>query len=756
MKSIFKFILVILISAASNQTFAFKSFYNLTVNFAGGFFNPDNQLTLGRICTGDTLQLSLRQKNGSSYSPSQASAINWIIDAYLPGDLVIYKSVTANGNTLVFDGGLRKDNGTFYIQLDSAGVSLTSGASLGGTFQVSPTFELGADLTSCVGFGSNLRNTLSTTGVAGVTYLWSNGATTPTLNTTTPGLYAVTVTNFIGTFTGSNIDRCLTVDKIQFSNYPRPVIDAGGTRYRCFNETLQLNAFFVTQSTPPNYTFVWQPTTNLSANNIQNPVLAKIASPNTYNVTVTDANFCRATSSVTVLNNPELKIKINQGDATLCKFVPLNLPTSILSAGTVNSISGYDYKWSPTVGLSSSTIAGPNVFAVSVAGINYVVTVSDLRLCTARDTVNIKATSLSLNFKNPIQDVVSICSGEIINNLATTRKGGVAPFVFNAWSPSSVLNKTNDTLYSTKALVENQKIIASISDGTGCTDRDSVIVILKPSPISTVGNLNQTLCIGNTKEIAAVADAQATDFNVLWSPNIRISNTASAKPIFTANDVVSEQTYFVSITSKANNCIALDTVNLATRNATPVEIQSPAEVVNGSSRVIINVENTFSAKQSDLSYLWEVKSIAGILDVTPATKTQKDLLVTFTDPGNYLINLFGTNSDGCVSNTSLDILAKSKIVKFFVPTVFSPSANDERNKTFRVFYSDTDIVQNSFKISVFNNVGQKVFESTDFDKMKNEGWSGDGVPVGVYTWVVQYQFDGGKTEKQTNTVTLIK
>jgi len=105
-----------------------------------------------------------------------------------------------------------------------------------------------------------------------------------------------------------------------------------------------------------------------------------------------------------------------------------------------------------------------------------------------------------------------------------------------------------------------------------------------------------------------------------------------------------------------------------------------------------------------------------------------------------------------------------------VPTIFSPAAANNCNKALYVFCTKTDIVSGSFKLSVFTPTGQKIFESTDLEKMAVEninnctdvspdkGWSGDDYPTGVYSMVVECKFNNkDKTAyKKANPVTLLR
>lgn len=69
-------------------------------------------------------------------------------------------------------------------------------------------------------------------------YLWSTGATTPTINITSSGTYTLTVTGFTG---GSNKSRTIVLSKA-YNVKPQPVITPLTNIWVCKDETVQLQA----------------------------------------------------------------------------------------------------------------------------------------------------------------------------------------------------------------------------------------------------------------------------------------------------------------------------------------------------------------------------------------------------------------------------------------------------------------------------------------------------------------------------------
>jgi gliding motility-associated-like protein len=92
-------------------------------------------------------------------------------------------------------------------------------------------FELGADTMICE--GQQLQLDATSFGTDTVTYLWSNGQTTPSVNAMETGLYTVTVT----------IDKyCVADDRVFLEVIPLPAASLPGDTSLCRGQTLMLDA----------------------------------------------------------------------------------------------------------------------------------------------------------------------------------------------------------------------------------------------------------------------------------------------------------------------------------------------------------------------------------------------------------------------------------------------------------------------------------------------------------------------------------
>lgn len=120
--------------------------------------------------------------------------------------------------------------------------------------------------------------------------------------------------------------------------------------------------------------------------------------------------------------------------------------------------------------------------------------------------------------------------------------------------------------------------------------------------------------------------------------------------------------------------------------------------------------------------------------------------------GLYEVSLLAENEHGC-----RDLAVQTVSVGFdkvFPPTAFSPNAQKEEDREFRIFAEG--IVNEGYKMLIFNRWGEVVFESANSEK----GWNGsmkngNMAPAGIYPWVIQYSDFLGKKHKQQGTVTLI-
>ncbi|MEN0003527.1 MAG: LamG-like jellyroll fold domain-containing protein, partial [Bacteroidota bacterium] len=201
-----------------------------------------------------------------------------------------------------------------------------SGASLQGQN------DLGC-LTICAGESTTL--TANVIEGSGVSFLWSTGATTPSI-TVTPG----TTTDYSVVITDSN--GCTASDEATVTVNPVPTVDAGNNRTICVGGSTTLTAT-PSGGTGP-FTYTWMPG-NLSGASVN----VSPTTTTTYTVTIEDANGCTNTDQVTVTVVADPTVDVNVDNAEICVGGSATL-TATVSGGTGN----VSFQWQSRQGTSGT------------------------------------------------------------------------------------------------------------------------------------------------------------------------------------------------------------------------------------------------------------------------------------------------------------------------------------------------------------------------------------------------------------------
>jgi hypothetical protein len=166
------------------------------------------------------------------------------------------------------------------------------------TYLVSPTVNLGNDISACAGDVVTLN-----AGNPGNSYLWDNGTVQQTRNVTTSGSYHVVVTNAA---------NCKGYDTVMVTVHALPIVNLGNDTTICHGQVLVLDAG------NPGDTYVW-------TDNSTNQTLS-VNATGTYGVHVTDMYHCVGTDNLSLFVKPLPSGTINavHGDTATYTFNILN------------------------------------------------------------------------------------------------------------------------------------------------------------------------------------------------------------------------------------------------------------------------------------------------------------------------------------------------------------------------------------------------------------------------------------------------
>lgn len=324
-------------------------------------------------------------------------------------------------------------------------------------------------------------------GVAPFAYLWSNGATTQTINNLAPGNYSVTVTDGLGCVaTASAIVPAAPLFNIQ-------VTSTNVTSCGANNGTATVT---ITQGVPP-FTFQW-------SNGATGVTTISNLPPGTYTVTVTNGNGCQAISGAVITQPPLVSVTVT-ASPLVCAGQATGTATALPAGGTPP----FTYAWSN--GGNTQLITGlPPGF--------YTVTVTDAAACQATAAVTIQAAPLPTVTVNA---PAVVCGAGNTATATATATGGAAPYAYQ-WSngaTGAVATGLTTGVYTVTATDANQ-----------CAGVGNVNINVIDN-LSVLITRQSVLCFGgNTGSAVAAASGGSPPYLYQWSNGVQgpVNNNLAA------------------------------------------------------------------------------------------------------------------------------------------------------------------------------------------------------------------------------------
>ncbi|MDX2002478.1 MAG: right-handed parallel beta-helix repeat-containing protein [Chitinophagales bacterium] len=310
------------------------------------------------------------------------------------------------------------------------------------TVNAAPTADAGANDTICPG------GTATLTASGGVSYLWSNSATTASIQVSplVPTTYYVTVTGANG---------CTAVDSTSVLFFLPSNSLLGNDTAICIGESITLTASAGTS-------FNWN-----TGDNTQS-ITVSPTTATSYFVDVTDGNGCAASDTILVGVNALPTVSAG-ADQQICEG----------DTATLTATGAVSYLWDNGVSTGSINVS-------PIATTDFIVVGTDGNGCVAADTVTVAVDAL------PVVSAgadTAICTGDNVTLTAT----GAATFLWNGGfiTSSITVSPSADTDY-----------IVTGTNNSGCSANDTVTVIVNalPNVSFTIGD---TTCLDTTVTLVA-------------------------------------------------------------------------------------------------------------------------------------------------------------------------------------------------------------------------------------------------------------
>jgi len=406
-----------------------------------------------------------------------------------------------------------------------------------------PIISPNGPTTFCSGGTVNLASS------AGITYLWSTGATTASIDVTTSGSFSVQITGPNGCQSPASVVTVVTVNLT-------PVI-ALGTLNNPTSCTINDGSIQITGSGTGNLS--WTGTASGSSNGATLPTTLSSLSDGSYNITFTSTDGCPSNvlnASLSAPSAPPAPIVSAGGATTFCAG----------GSVTLTSSAGTSYLWS-----NGETTAS---IVVSNAG-NYTVSITDGSGCSSPASA---ATAVAVNAL-PV-----IASGTVIDPVSCVTNDGSIEVTGTgtgdlSWSGASNGNLSGTTLPVTIPNLGQGNYTIAFTDANGCTSTDLSVTLVAPgapSAPTVTPNGPTAFCEGGSVTLTA---SSATSY--LWS------NGETTQSI----TIDADGTFSVVITD-ANGCISPSSATTA------VSVDQMPDLT------VSEVNNVITANQTGATYQW--------------------------------------------------------------------------------------------------------------------------------------------------------
>lgn len=292
---------------------------------------------------------------------------------------------------------------------------------------------------SCNGANDGLVSANATGSSGQISYIWSNGDTSPNISGLSAGSYTVTVSS-----TGS----CSATASAIIMEPAVMNVSATGIDASCGSDG-EVTANVSGGSAP--YTYLWQPTGGTSAT-------ASGLNGGTYTVIVTDASSCTTAASVSI-SQPSNTITATITTTPAACSGYNGSATIIVSGGA----SPYTYSWSPA--------GGNGATATGLAAGTYTVLVGDANSCQVSFTTNITGSG---NIMATLSSTPASCDGIDDGTAQVAALGGSGIYTYQ-WNNG----ETTGNLVG----IASGNYCVTVSDENGCATEGCVPVTALSSDI---------------------------------------------------------------------------------------------------------------------------------------------------------------------------------------------------------------------------------------------------------------------------------
>ncbi len=456
---------------------------------------------------------------------------------------------------------------------DANGCSLTSSVTIAQPASAVSS-STAATHVLCFGNSTAAATVTATGGTAGYTYLWSTGATSAVITGQTAGVKTVTV---------SDANGCTTTNTVTITQPATGITTATAvTHVLCFGGSTGSATITASGGTGA-YAYLWSTAATTPV------ITGQTAGVKT--VTVSDANGCTSTGSVTITQPATAVSSSTAAVNVLCFGNSTGSATITATGGTP----GYTYLW--------STAATTSVITGQTAGVK-TVTVTDANACTTTNTVVVTQPAAGVATATAALNVA--CFGNSTGSATVTASGGTGAYSY-LWSTAATTSVITGQTAGVKTV--------TVSDANGCTSLNSVSITQPAAALSATQTQTNITCVINGR--AAVSASGGTlPYTYTWVPS---GGNAATSATLSAGS-------YTCTTQDANNCTFNNVFTITANTVAPV-------VAVSGSTAVCNGANAVLAASGANSYSWSTGATTASITVNPSATTVYSVTGTTTANG---------------------------------------------------------------------------------------------------------------------------
>jgi len=462
-----------------------------------------------------------------------------------------------------------------------------------------PIVDAGPNLSYCAGEGGVQLNATLAGGTAPFTVQWT--CNIPGCGFSDPFILNPIVnpdSSMVATVQVIDANGCVSAtDSVQISVNPKPIVDAGPDIFLCEGGPGgQIAAALAADNTAPGpFTYQWTPSAGIPPG--QETTLNPYVNPDTttiYTLIVGSANGCTSdvttldTNSTVVVHVIPQPIAVAGPDTAICFGETIQLQGFAFNAGPI-----YEYSWTPndtSAGLSDSSIATP--FASPAFTTTYSLVVNSNGCPSLADNITVTVNTLPTTSAGPVGD---LCLGDSVQ-LQGLASGDPDGTVYSyQWTPIDGLSDPNSP---TPNASPDTTTTYYLQGGSGQCEGivDSVVVVVKPSPIPNILTPDTVICAGDTVHVQSTHFFTSTPGGPVvyeWGPDIGIDSLYTPTPML----FPTQSTIYLLTTSIVGDCPSSRYIVVEVYEDIVADIQADTTVICSGDSLVLSALGGFGSPQ---------------------------------------------------------------------------------------------------------------------------------------------------------------